>query len=206
MKERPQVSTVVTSAPLTIDPPTQHTSPICHGIFLIRLPTPSYPLFHTSPLLSVHSLFIHLLTYLPTHLTFTYPSTHPPIHPSPDCQSVHSPTFVNSTLPIHPLHLAAYLPTYASTDPPPHPCTSFPSCHPPLNLSSGPSTHHSSVTPTHLPTCLPICLLIGLLPRSVLRWAWHVAECSREDRLKMTWSIPACGELRSVRRGSSKTM
>ena len=79
MKERPQVSTVVTSAPLTIDPPTQHTSPICRGIFLIRLPT-HYPFLPTLPYISpsLCPQSVHPSAYLLTHPSHI----HLPIHPS----------------------------------------------------------------------------------------------------------------------------
>lgn len=199
---------MVTSAPLTIYPPTQHTSPICHGIFLIHLPI-HHPFLPTLPYISPSFCpqSVH-----PSASLLTHPShIHLPIHPS--MHSSFPPLLICSFTSFCQLHTAyqstplSCLSTYLCFHrPTSHPCTSFPSCHPPLNLSSGPSTHHSSVPPTHLATCLPICLLIDPLPRSVLRWAWHVAECSREDRLKRTWSVPACGELRSVRRGSSKTM
>lgn len=190
MKERPQVSTGHFCS-LTIDPPTQHTSPICRGIFLIRLPTPSYPLFHTSPLLSVHSLFIHLLTYLPTHLHI-----HLPIHPSTYSSFPRLSMFIHLLLSLHTAIIPpTLLPIYLLMLPhrPASPSMYFfPSCHPPLNLSSGPSTHHSSVTPTltHMSSYLFVNLAYCLAQS--LRWAWHVAECSREDRLKRTWSIPAC--------------
>lgn len=128
----------------------------------------------------------------PSASLLTHPShIHLPIHPS--MHSSFPPLLICSFTYFCQLHtayqstplscLSIYLCFHRPTS---HPCTSFPSCHPPLNLSSGPSTHHSSVPPTHLATCLPICLLIDPLPRSVLRWAWHVAECSREDRLKRT--------------------
>lgn len=73
---------MVTSAPLTIYPPTQHTSPICHGIFLIRLPI-HHPFLPTLPYISPSFCpqSIHPSAYLLTHPSHIHLPIHPPIHP-----------------------------------------------------------------------------------------------------------------------------
>lgn len=149
---------MVTSTPQSLILPPSHTpihlfihasvfvffSSICPST------TPFYQPIRTVIHPSVHPLSIHLPTFSPTRLM------HLPIYPSillpPHCRSVHSPTSLSSSLPIHLATPPSYLSTYLSLSP--HPFTSFPSSHPPpmcppaypLIFLSQPPTQVSSYT------------------------------------------------------------